>query len=107
MTELANSDVQAGASRHVVRGSIWFIASLGLGALGGFLFWWLAARLEAPATVGEASALFTAILFISYLTSMGLPIAVAKYGAVTRTPPDRGSTPIPRQEPSLPAVTGW
>ena len=82
MTELANSDVQAGASRHVVRGSIWFIASLGLGALGGFLFWWLAARLEAPATVGEASALFTAILFISYLTSMGLPIAVAKYGAV-------------------------
>ena len=82
MTELIDPGVKEGASRHVFRGSVWFIVSLGLGALGGFVFWWLAARLEPAATVGEASALFTAILFIAYLTSMGLPVAVAKYGAL-------------------------
>jgi len=82
LTQLADPSVDTGASRHVLRGSVWFIASLGIGAVGGFAFWSLAARLQPASTVGQASALFTAILFITYLTSMGLPVAVAKYGAL-------------------------
>jgi O-antigen/teichoic acid export membrane protein len=82
LTDLTEQAVDAGSSRHVARGSAWFIAALGLGAMGGFAFWWLAARLQPASTVGEASAMFTAILFIAYLTSMGLPVAVAKYGSL-------------------------
>ena len=54
---------------------------MGIGAAGGFIFWWLAVRLQPAAIVGEASALFTVILWISYLTSLGLPVAVARYGS--------------------------
>ena len=77
----AERPVADDTSRQVVRGSLWFLVALGIGAAGGFAFWWLAARLQPASTVGEASALFTAVLFISYLTSMGLPVAVARYGS--------------------------
>ena len=82
LTGTADLSLDAEPSRHVLRGSVWFIASLGLGAFGGFAFWWLAARLQPAATVGQASALFTSVLFVTYLTSMGLPVAVAKYGSL-------------------------
>jgi O-antigen/teichoic acid export membrane protein len=77
------SRAEAGGSHssQVLRGSVWFIAAVGIGAAGGFAFWWLAVRLRPPEIVGQASALFTVILWISFLTSMGLPVAVARYGS--------------------------
>jgi O-antigen/teichoic acid export membrane protein len=82
LTEVAHPGGEVDVSKHVLRGSVWFIAAIGLGAVGGFAFWWLAARLQPATIVGQASALFTVILFISYLTSLGLPVAVAKYGSL-------------------------
>src|SRR6056297_804779 len=71
--------------RHLDRGSLAMAASVGSTALGGLLFWFLAAqRVEANA-VGEALALFQALLFINYVTQMGLPVLIAHHGA-GRTP---------------------
>jgi O-antigen/teichoic acid export membrane protein len=68
-----------GRSTHVIRGSLWYLGALAAGAIGGFAFWWIAARLQPASVVGQASAMFTAALFVSYLTNMGLPVAVARY----------------------------
>ncbi len=66
---------------QVVRGSIWYVASIGVAAVGGFAYWSLAARANEADTqvVGLAAALFSAMLFVNYLTSMGLPVAVARF----------------------------
>ncbi len=55
--------------------------ALGANAVGGFLFWLGAARVTDVDTVGQATALFTALLFVNYLTSLGLPVALARYAA--------------------------
>jgi len=73
-----------GGHRHVVRGSMWFIAAVGTGAAFSLLFWWMAARLAPLESVGIATGLWTNVQFINYITGMGLPIAVARYGASNR-----------------------
>lgn len=71
--------------RHLLRGSAWLTLALGTNAFGGFLFWLGAARITDAGTVGRATALFTGLLFVNYVTSLGLPIALARYA------PDRSA----------------
>jgi hypothetical protein len=44
------------------------------------LFWLLAARWEETGDVGRASALFQSVLFLTFISSLGLPIALARFG---------------------------
>ena len=70
-----------GRAGQVLRGSAWYTVAVAMTAVGGFIFWWLAARIAPPDTVGQASALFTSVMFLGFVTSMGLPVAVARYTA--------------------------
>lgn len=70
----------APSSRHLLHGSAWLLVTLATGSLSGFAFWLLAARLDDPASVGRGAALLTSVLVINSATSMGLPVAVARYG---------------------------
>lgn len=72
-------------STALLAGSAWLVATTGVVAITGFLFWLLAAHTRSQGTVGHASALYSAVLFVTYATNMGLPIAVARY-APDRTP---------------------
>jgi O-antigen/teichoic acid export membrane protein len=67
------------AARVFLRGSAWLMASMVAGAVGGLLFWVVAAHVARPPAVGRSAALYTAILFINYATSLGLGIPVARY----------------------------
>lgn len=67
------------ATRVFLRGSAWLMASMVAGAVGGLLFWVLAAHVARPSAVGRSAALFTAVLFMNYVTNFGLGIAVARY----------------------------
>ena len=72
---------------QVVRGSVWYIVSVSILALGGFAYWSLAARIASSdlgdtagkELVDQASTLFAFLLFVNWLTSMGLPVAVARF----------------------------
>lgn len=70
---------RSGRHGELVQGSLWLVASVVLNGFGGFAFWWVAASTLSTDTVGSAQQLFTAVMVITYLTSMGLPIAVARY----------------------------
>ena len=50
-----------------------------MNAFFGFAFWLIATHLDSKTDVGRASALFTGVTFITYLTNMGLPVAVGRY----------------------------
>ncbi len=65
--------------RHLLRGSMSGAVAVGLNGLGGFAFWAILARSEEAVTVGSAQRLFTALLVVTYLTTLGLPISVAKH----------------------------
>ncbi len=68
---------------HQLRGSFWVTAAVGVNAVGGFAFWLVAARLYDQDDVGQATALFTTVLFVNYAASLGLPVAVARYASGT------------------------
>ena len=75
-----------GGANHLVRGSAWFVASVMIGALGGFIVTWIATGVADADTLGRAQSLQVAVLFVTYATGMGLPVAVARYaGANTRS----------------------
>lgn len=69
-----------------MRGSALIAASVIVNALGGFVFWLVAARLDAEVDFGRATALFSTVLFVNFATSLGLPVALARYA------PDRSVT---------------
>lgn len=77
-------DEQQVEGRHIVRGSSWFIASVITGAGLSFLFWALATKVATQYEVGVATKLWVNLQFMNYVTSMGLPVAVAKYGSMRR-----------------------
>jgi O-antigen/teichoic acid export membrane protein len=64
---------------QMLSGSVWLLAAVTVVALGSFVFWLVVAQLAPSQEVGRATALFSATLFICYLTSLGLPIAVSRY----------------------------
>ena len=70
----------SGARGDLLRGSAYSIVGLAVTGLGGALFWLIAARLYASDAVGRASALFTSVLLVNFLTNLGLPIALARFG---------------------------
>ncbi|MCB0993599.1 MAG: hypothetical protein KDB21_00810 [Acidimicrobiales bacterium] len=80
-TERANPPLRNRLHPHrdLVSGSLWVVVSVGIHALSGFVFWLVAARLGDADLVGQATALFTASLFVSYATSLGLPVAIARF----------------------------
>ena len=65
--------------RHMLGGSAWLLAATLTVSLGSFAFWLVAARRVPADDVGRAAALFSVSLFICYLTSLGLPVAVSRY----------------------------
>jgi O-antigen/teichoic acid export membrane protein len=70
----------------MVRGSSWLTATVAVTALSGFTFWVIAAGLEDKDVVGEATALFTSVNFVNYVTNLGLPVAIARYVVDDRAP---------------------
>jgi O-antigen/teichoic acid export membrane protein len=72
--------------RRLVRGSTWLTATVAVTALSGFTFWVLAAGLEDKDVVGQATALFTSVMFVNYATNLGLPVALARYVIDDRSP---------------------
>ncbi|MGH9085644.1 MAG: lipopolysaccharide biosynthesis protein [Acidimicrobiales bacterium] len=66
---------------HLLQGSVLLIAAVAINGLGGFAFWWVAAWRGDAVAVGAAQELFAAVSVVICLTSMGLPVAVARYCA--------------------------
>ncbi len=64
---------------EVAQGSIWWVASVAVTAVGGMAYWSLAAKFTSRGNIGLASGLFAIFLFTNYVTSMGLPVAVARF----------------------------
>jgi len=64
---------------QVTRGSLALGLSVLFTAVGGLLFWLIAARLEPAATVGRSQALFQVLAFVNYVANVGLPVALARY----------------------------
>jgi O-antigen/teichoic acid export membrane protein len=69
---------------HLLSGSVWLLTGTFVVSCGSLAFWLLVAQQAPSQEVGRATALFSATLFVSYLTSLGLPIAVSRY-ATDRT----------------------
>ncbi len=87
MTALAHSaeerrpsDAEA-RSGELLRGSIWVILSVAVGACTSTAFWLVAARLFSSSDVGRASGLFTSLLFVCFASGLGLPVAVSRFVA--------------------------
>jgi O-antigen/teichoic acid export membrane protein len=70
--------------RNLIRGSAWLTGTVAASAVSGFTFWLLAARTYPEQPIGQAAGLFTSVLFVNYITSLGLPVAVGRY-AVDRS----------------------
>jgi O-antigen/teichoic acid export membrane protein len=66
---------------HMLGGSAWLLAATVAVSLGSFAFWLLATQRAPAEDVGRAAALFSASMFLCYLTSLGLPVAVSRYAA--------------------------
>lgn len=67
--------------RHLLTGSAVLVVGAGIQALTGALFWVVAAKLDRQSNVGNATALYTSVLFGGYLAGLGLPVALARYAA--------------------------
>lgn len=66
---------------QILTGSVWMLLATAAVSAGSFLYWLIAARGADTELIGAATELFTAIFFISYATSLGLPPAVARFAA--------------------------
>lgn len=66
---------------HLLGGSVWLVVATAAVSIGSFAFWLLVARAVSADEVGRAAALYSATLFVCYLTSLGLPIAVSRYAS--------------------------
>lgn len=70
---------RAGAHRHLLAGSAALVVGAGVQAVGGALFWLVAARIADADTVGRATALFTSSLFVAFLAGLGLQVSLARF----------------------------
>jgi O-antigen/teichoic acid export membrane protein len=57
------------------------LASSGISAASGLIFWIIAARISTAAAIGRSGALVSAVALLSYLTSLGLPYGMLRYGS--------------------------
>jgi O-antigen/teichoic acid export membrane protein len=67
--------------RHLLTGSGVLVVGAGVQAVGGMVFSLIVAQVDTKAHFGDASALFTSVLFVTYLAGLGLPVALARYAA--------------------------
>jgi len=69
--------------RHLLTGSSVLVAGAAVQGLGGMAFSLVVAHwgAHAKANFGDASALFTSVLFVTYVAGLGLPVALARYAA--------------------------
>lgn len=72
------------SSRELIRGSVWVILSVVVGAMTSAAFWLLAARLHPSSDVGRASGLFTSVLFVCFVCGLGLPVAMSRFAGQPR-----------------------
>ncbi len=69
------------AQRHLLTGSGVLVIGAAVQGLGGMVFSLIVAQVDTKAHFGNASALFTSVLFVTYLAGLGLPVALARYAA--------------------------
>lgn len=72
---------RASGHRHLLTGSVALVLTAGVQAVAGALFWLIAARVDTQTDVGHATALFTSVLFVSFVAGLGQPVAAARYAA--------------------------
>ena len=70
-----------GGHRHLLTGSTVLVLGAAVQGLGGMIFSLIVAQTDAKADFGDATALFTSTLFVTYLAGLGLPVALARYAA--------------------------
>ena len=75
-------------NRNLLTGSVVLVIGAAVQAVGGSVFWLIAARIHAKSTVGSATALFTSVNFVTYLAGLGLPVALARYSVGRSTDAD-------------------
>ena len=66
---------------QVAKGSIWFVGSVGVGAAFSLLTWSLAAHLVDASIIDDATRFLNMANGVNFLTGMGLPLTVAKFGS--------------------------
>ncbi|MCU1497432.1 MAG: hypothetical protein JWM47_1385 [Acidimicrobiales bacterium] len=71
----------SGGHRHLLTGSSVLVVGAAVQGLGGMVFSLIVAQWDTKAHFGDASALFTSVLFVTYLAGLGLPVALARYAA--------------------------
>ena len=62
-----------------MRGAVWMLLSVAIQGITGLVFWALAAHWYIPTDVGIASALFSSVLLVIFMTGMGLVVTVPLY----------------------------
>lgn len=67
--------------RHLLTGSSVLVVGAAVQGVGGMAFSLIVAQWDTKANFGDASALFTSVLFVTYLAGLGLPVALARYAA--------------------------
>ena len=67
--------------RHLITGSSVLVVGAAVQGLGGMAFSLVVAQWHHKTDFGNASALFTSVLFVTYLAGLGLPVALARYSA--------------------------
>ncbi|MCU1371484.1 MAG: hypothetical protein JWO77_2678 [Ilumatobacteraceae bacterium] len=67
------------ASRHLLTGSTVLVLGAAVQGFGGMAFSIFANKIDVKADFGDATALFTSVLFVTYLAGLGLPVALARY----------------------------
>lgn len=70
-----------GAHRHLLTGSSVLVLGAAVQGFGGLAFSILVSKLDVKTDFGNATALFTSVLFVTYLAGLGLPVALARYAA--------------------------
>lgn len=70
---------RVGAHRQLITGSAVLVVGAAVQALGGAIFWLIAANVDAKSVVGTGTALFTSVNFVTYIAGLGLPVALARF----------------------------
>jgi O-antigen/teichoic acid export membrane protein len=67
------------AQRHLLTGSTVLVLGAAVQGFGGLAFSIFVNKIDVKADFGDATALFTSVLFVTYLAGLGLPVALARY----------------------------
>ena len=73
--------VSAHLSDPLYLNSYYLMVGMAITSVTGFAFWLLAARLASVHEVGQAAGLFSAVLFLGYLTSFSLPVGILRFAS--------------------------